>query len=117
VKKLGRHNATTAQVFAGVEVGFERGSRTRRSYCVAAARKGYPRQSESAYDHFLRTQGWDRTTVDQQVLTPLDDRTIFGTPADATSIMCYQLPGEITRDGQPIVLVSNRFRASAQVTR
>lgn len=40
--------------------------------------------------------------VDQQVLTPLDGRTILGTPADQTSIMCHQLPGSITRDGRPI---------------
>jgi len=58
---------------------------------------------EKAYDYFLRTQGWDRNTVDQQVLTPLDERTILGTPPDQTSIMCYQLPGSITRDGRPII--------------
>jgi len=40
--------------------------------------------------------------VDQQVLTPLDARTIIGTEPDQDSIMCYQLPGEITRDGKPI---------------
>jgi Astacin (Peptidase family M12A) len=57
---------------------------------------------EKAYEYFWRTQGWDRQMVDQQVLTPLDERTIMGTPADQDSIMCYQLPGEITRDGQPI---------------
>jgi hypothetical protein len=56
-----------------------------------------------AYDYFRRTQGWDRATVDQQVLTPLDERSIMGTPADQTSIMCYQLPGTITRDGRPIL--------------
>ena len=42
-------------------------------------------------------------TVDAQVLTPLEERSIFGTPADQDSIMCYQLPGSITRDGQPIL--------------
>lgn len=57
---------------------------------------------QKAYDYFLRTQGWNRQTVDQQVLTPLDQNSIFGTRADQTSIMCYQLPGSITRDGQPI---------------
>jgi len=55
-----------------------------------------------AYEYFRRTQGWPPATVDQQVLTPLDERSIFATPADQDSIMCYQLPGEITRDGQPI---------------
>jgi hypothetical protein len=58
---------------------------------------------EKAYEYFRRTQGWDRRTVDQQVLTPLDERSIMATPADQTSIMCYQLPGSITRDGQPIL--------------
>lgn len=55
-----------------------------------------------AYPYFLTTQGWDKQTVDQQVLTPLDDASIFATPPDQTSIMCYQLPGTITYDGQPI---------------
>jgi hypothetical protein len=27
----------------------------------------------------------------------------MSTPADQTSIMCYQLPGSITTDGKPIV--------------
>jgi hypothetical protein len=57
---------------------------------------------EKAYEYFRRTQGWDRQTVDQQVLTPLNDRSIMGTPADQDSIMCYQLPGAITRNGLPI---------------
>ncbi|HEV2736761.1 MAG TPA: M12 family metallopeptidase [Longimicrobiaceae bacterium] len=56
-----------------------------------------------AYEYFRRTQGWDRRMVDAQVLTPLDERTIMSTPADQTSIMCYQLPGTITRDGRPIL--------------
>jgi hypothetical protein len=56
-----------------------------------------------AYDYFLRTQGWTKQEVDQQVLTALDDRSIIGTPTDQTSIMCYQLPGSITRDGKPIL--------------
>ena len=58
---------------------------------------------EKAYEYFGRTQGWDRQTVDQQVLTPLVEQSLMGTPADQTSIMCYQLPGSITRDGQPIL--------------
>jgi hypothetical protein len=56
-----------------------------------------------AYEYFLRTQGWNKQMVDAQVLTPLDEASIMSTPADQTSIMCYQLPGEITRDGRPIV--------------
>ena len=36
-------------------------------------------------------------------MTPLDESTLMGTPADQDSIMCYQLPGIITKDGQPII--------------
>jgi hypothetical protein len=57
---------------------------------------------QKAYDYFLRTQGWNRQMVDQQVLTPLDVNSILGTAADQDSIMCYQLPGSITLNGQPI---------------
>ncbi|WP_324670565.1 M12 family metallopeptidase [Hymenobacter sp. GOD-10R] len=56
-----------------------------------------------AYAYFLKTQGWDKATVDAQVLTSLSIQSIMGTPADQTSIMCYQLPASITKDGQPIV--------------
>jgi hypothetical protein len=41
--------------------------------------------------------------VDAQVLTSLDQNSIIGTPPDQTSIMCYQLPGSITVDGDPIL--------------
>lgn len=58
---------------------------------------------EKAYTWFLETYGWDKATVDAQVLTPLDNASLLGTPADQTSIMCYQLPGSITRDGRPII--------------
>lgn len=56
-----------------------------------------------AYQYFWFTQGWDAATVDAQVLTPLEAANIFGTPADQTSIMCYQLPASIMKDGLPIV--------------
>jgi len=58
---------------------------------------------KKAYPFFLTTQGWPKAMVDAQVLTPLDDATIIGTPSDQTSIMCYQLPGSITKDGKPII--------------
>jgi hypothetical protein len=57
---------------------------------------------QKAYDYFLRTQGWDRAMVDAQVLTSLNERSLLSTPPDQDSIMCYQLPGSITRDGLPI---------------
>jgi hypothetical protein len=59
--------------------------------------------ARKATEWFMRTQGWDAQTVQQQVLTPLDERSLMATPADQTSIMCYQLPGSITKSGKPIV--------------
>jgi hypothetical protein len=56
-----------------------------------------------AYKWFLETFRWDKATVDAQVLTPLNEASLMSTPADQTSIMCYQLPGLITADGKPIV--------------
>lgn len=57
-----------------------------------------------AIKYFGQTQGWSPAMVQQQVLTPLSDASIMGTPhADQTSIMCYQLPGSITTNGQPII--------------
>lgn len=56
-----------------------------------------------AYAHFQITDGWSPQDVDAQVLTPLGQQTIVGTPPDQTSIMCYQLPGSITIDGKPIL--------------
>ncbi len=55
-----------------------------------------------AYKWFLDTYGWDKATGDAQVLTPLNEASLIGTPPDQTSIMCYQLPGAITKDGHPI---------------
>jgi hypothetical protein len=57
---------------------------------------------QKAYAFFWQNQRWDRAMVDAQVLTSLNDNTIFRTAPDQTSIMCYQLPGSITRDGRPI---------------
>lgn len=49
------------------------------------------------------TQGWTSEEVDQQVLTPLAEASIMGTAeSDPHSIMCYQIPGSITKDGKPI---------------
>lgn len=56
-----------------------------------------------AYKWFLQTYGWDKATVDAQVLTSLDEKSLMSTPPDQTSIMCYQLPGVITKDGKPIL--------------
>lgn len=53
---------------------------------------------------FGATQGWTPEEVQQQVLTPIEDSSLWGTAhADPHSIMCYQIPGSITKDGQPII--------------
>ena len=52
---------------------------------------------------FGRTQGWTPDEVRAQVLTPLEQSSILSSKADAKSIMCYQIPGLITKDGKPIV--------------
>lgn len=53
---------------------------------------------------FMATQGWSEDMVRRQVLTPLEESSILGTPqADALSIMCYQIPGTITKTGKPIM--------------
>lgn len=57
---------------------------------------------KKAYTYFSETQGWPEQVVDEQVLTPLDAMSILGTKPDEDSIMCYQLPGDITYDGKPI---------------
>lgn len=49
-------------------------------------------------------QGWTAQETMEQVLTPLAVNSVMGTSeADPTSIMCYQVPGSITKDGKPIV--------------
>ncbi|MFO0606364.1 MAG: hypothetical protein U0324_24550 [Polyangiales bacterium] len=58
---------------------------------------------EKTIAHFMRTQGWSRQEVINQVLTPLEERQLIGTPqADETSVMCYEIPGFLTKDGRAI---------------
>jgi hypothetical protein len=56
-----------------------------------------------AIEYFVRTQGWSEEEVRQQVLTPLEESSLLGTAPDPKSIMCYQIPGELTKDGKPII--------------
>ena len=57
-----------------------------------------------AIDYFGLTQGWSAQEVKDQVLTPLDETSLIGTAhSDQHSIMCYQIPGKLTRDGKPII--------------
>lgn len=47
--------------------------------------------------------GWDEATVRSQILTPVEESNLLGTPVPhEDSIMAYMLPGSITKDGQPI---------------
>lgn len=56
-----------------------------------------------AYAWFARTAGWDRAQTLAQVLTPLARDAIRATrDADPQSIMCYEIPAAITKDGEPI---------------
>lgn len=56
-----------------------------------------------AIAYFDRTEGWTPTEVREQVLTPLAQKSIMGTTdSDPTSIMCYQLPGAIMKNGKAI---------------
>jgi hypothetical protein len=59
---------------------------------------------QKAINYFGATQGWSPEEVRQQVLTPIEESSIRGTAhADPHSIMCYQIPGTLTKDGKPIV--------------
>lgn len=53
---------------------------------------------------FGNTQGWSEQMVRQQVLTPIEEAMLRGTSrSDERSIMCYQIPGTITKSGKPIL--------------
>ena len=59
---------------------------------------------QKAIDYFGINQGWSPDEVRQQVLTPLEESSLWGTVhSDAHSIMCYQIPGSITKNGKPII--------------
>lgn len=58
---------------------------------------------KKAFAYYDRTQGWSKEETKQQVLTPLSASSIMGTlESDPLSIMCYQVPGAITKDGKAI---------------
>jgi hypothetical protein len=65
-------------------------------------------------------QGWTKEEVEEQVLTPLEEKSIMGTAAaDPTSIMCYHVPGKITKDGKAIAggrdINANDFRFASSI--
>jgi hypothetical protein len=56
-----------------------------------------------AIAYFDRECGWPPDEVVAQVLTPLATRSLMGTrESDPHSIMCYHVPGSITKDGRAI---------------
>lgn len=57
---------------------------------------------QKVYDYFMATQGWSKAMIDAQILTPLPDNNIMGTPPDVNSIMTYQFPGSLTKSGLAI---------------
>jgi len=58
---------------------------------------------DKAISFFDRDQGWTPEEVEEQVLTPLARKSIMGTKeSDPLSIMCYQLPAAIMKNGRPI---------------
>lgn len=56
-----------------------------------------------AFKYFKATQGWSQKDTENQVLTPIEEESLLNpTAPDPFSIMCYQIPGAITKNGQPI---------------
>jgi hypothetical protein len=58
---------------------------------------------QKAIAYFEATQGWSEAEVRAQVLTPIEESSLRGTTPDPKSIMCYQIPGQLTKDGNPII--------------
>ena len=53
--------------------------------------------------YFEQYYGWSESQTRSNVLTPLEEWSLMGSPQqDETSIMTYFLPGECTKNGQPI---------------
>lgn len=70
-----------------------------------------------AIAHFGATQGWDEEMVQLQVLTPLEDGSLISTThADPKSIMCYHIPGFLTKTGEPILGGSDIVRTDHDFT-
>jgi hypothetical protein len=54
------------------------------------------------------TEGWTKKETIEQVLTPLSKKSIMGTTeSDPISIMCYEIPADITKDG--VAIIPNHF--------
>jgi hypothetical protein len=51
---------------------------------------------------FARLYNWDRQTVMEQVFDPLNPASIRASAPDTRSVMCYDFPASITKNGQAI---------------
>jgi hypothetical protein len=59
---------------------------------------------DKVIEAFKASQGWSEQEVIDQILTPLEEASIIRTDwADQTSIMCYQIDGSLTIDGEPVL--------------
>jgi hypothetical protein len=59
---------------------------------------------EQTIAYFMDTQQWSREDVIAQLLTPLEDAsTMMTARPDVYSIMCYEIPGQCTKSGEPII--------------
>ena len=59
---------------------------------------------QKAIAFYRDDQGWSPQEVREQVLTPIEEKSLRGTAhADPNSIMCYQIPGAVTKNGKPII--------------
>ncbi len=64
----------------------------------------YKIDRQKAIDYFKEMFKWSDEMTIQNVLTPLMDSEIITTEsADTASVMCYSLPGEIMKDGKPVI--------------
>ena len=58
---------------------------------------------QKAIAYYMASQGWTRDQVIQQVLTPISEGSLWGTgKSDVESIMCYQIPANLTVNGVTI---------------
>jgi hypothetical protein len=75
---------------------------------------------KKAYAYFAKEMHWPPSEVDDQVLTPLADKSLMGTTEiDPLSIMCYDLPGSIMKNGKPVIggsdINANDFAFAAKI--
>lgn len=58
---------------------------------------GIPWDKPKAYRHFMKTQGWTKEEVDEQVFSTYTRNEIRGSKLDKKSIMMYPIPDSITK--------------------